>query len=87
MYKKEIRLLNKLKITAFDLYKKGQLPHYLFIEICRFGIDTPKVVIDKFKYLTERYLRIEGYYKRFPEENKRAEDEIILYLKDKGLIQ
>lgn len=75
----------KLKFSAYKLRDGGQIPSFIFEEICKLGFDTS---IDVFKFwmeMSEHYLRIKGYYFKYPEIQETIKNDIKKLMKERGL--
>jgi len=79
------KLLVKVKYKAYELKDGGQLPSFLFKKIALLGVDTPLELVKEYITLTDKYLRVKGFYKRFPEYESIYEEEVNKYLKERGL--
>lgn len=69
---KKNKQLTKLKYYAYELHKNHQIPHDLFILICKFDENTSEEEIRFLKDVTEHVLRVKGYYKRNEIEHEEA---------------
>lgn len=84
--KKEIKLLVKVQKSTLTLYTKGQLPKCLASRIQRLNARSDANLFTFLSECCEHYLRVVGYYKKYPKENQRVEIEMCLRMKEKGLI-
>lgn len=78
------KLLCRLKINAYKLKESGSLPLFLYLDICRLGIDTDIALVRDYMDLTEKYLRIKGFYFKYPEIQEVYKEEVRLYLKERS---
>lgn len=86
MTKKESKLLIKVQKSSLTLYTKGQLPKSLVQRIQKLSDKSDERIISFYSECCEHYLRVVGYYKKYPEESQRVEIEMTLKLREKGLI-
>lgn len=68
--------LGLLKYNSVVLYKKGQLPFAICDLVQKINKDTSYLEIHLLTGLSERYLRVRNYYKKYKEEEKVANKEI-----------
>ena len=68
--------LAKLKSSAMKLRANYQLPYILWVMIRELSIDSSVAYINSLKSDTEHYLRIKGYYKKYPSLEKVINDEL-----------
>ena len=66
------RKINLLKKNALKLYVNKQLPSRLAYMINNINVDTSEKFINSLMFLTDKYLRVVGYYKRYPKEEEIA---------------
>lgn len=64
--------LSKLKHKAIELRVNYQLPYYLVYLIRNLDIDTDVNIIRKMQFYSEHFLRIKGYYKKYPIEDEKS---------------
>ena len=64
--------INLLKKNALKLYVNKQLPSKLAFMIQNINADTSVKFINSLMFLTEKYLRVVGYYKKYPKEEEIA---------------
>jgi len=76
MKKKSKISLALLKYNSVVLYKKGQLPFALCDLVQKITKDTSYLEVHLLTGLSERYLRVRNYYKKYKEEEKIANKEI-----------
>lgn len=84
MSKKDKKLLIKIKKHSLELYTKNQLPRCLVAMIQKLDDQSS---IELVKFLMEQceiYLRVVGFYKKYPLENQKVDIELNLQLKEKG---
>lgn len=86
MTNKEKKQLLIIKKKSVEAYTQGMLPKCLVQKIININDDCSSELIKFYSYMTERELRVKGYYKKYPLENKRAEIDLNLLMKEKGLI-
>lgn len=84
--KKESKLLIRVQKTSLTLYTKGQLPKGLVARIQKLTNKSDNRLIEFYSECCEHYLRVVGYYRKYPKESQRVEIEIAFRLKEKGLI-
>lgn len=82
--KKVNKLLNKVKYKALKLKDGGQLPSFLFKKICLLGFDSSLEEVRFYMDLSNKYLRVKGFYKLYPEYEKIYEDEINALIKERS---
>ena len=68
--------LAKLKNSAMKLRADYQIPYILWDMIRELSIDSSVAYINSLKSDTEHYLRIKGYYKKYPSLEKAVNDEL-----------
>lgn len=78
MTRKEKRQLNVVKTNAIKLKENGQIPFCLYESILRLNFESSITSVEKLKSLSEKYMRIKGYYFRFPEYSYQCERELKL---------
>lgn len=78
------KLLNKVKYNSLKLKDGGQLPSFLFKKICLLGIDSSFEEVRFYMDLSNKYLRVQGFYKRYPEYEKIYEDEVNALIKERS---
>ena len=79
------KLLSRVKINSYKLKESGSLPLFLYKRICNLGADSSLDEVQVYITLAERYLRVSGYYFKFPEEQKHVEEEVNNYLRERGM--
>lgn len=65
-----------LKFNAYKLHGKHQLPTALFVRIQKLNAKSSVEYIRVLSQMSEHYLRVEGYYKKYPDVHKMTNDEI-----------
>lgn len=86
MTKKEKKMLLRIKKSSLELYTKNQLPRCLVSMVQKLD---DRSSIDLITFLSEQceiYLRVVGFYKKYPLENQKVDNEVHLRMKEKGLI-
>lgn len=76
MSKKERNQLRILKSKAFKLRDNGQIPYSLYMAIIRLNYESDIKLISELSLLSEKYIRIGGFYIRHPEYSKECDEEI-----------
>lgn len=74
MNKKEQRKLNLVKNKAYLLKENGQIPISLYRAILGLNYESNVESVSKLCELTEHFIRVKGYYFRFPENDKECGD-------------
>lgn len=69
-------LLAKLKSSAMKLRANYQIPYVLWDLIRDLSVDSSVAYVNSLKSDTEHYLRIKGYYKKYPSLEKAVNDEL-----------
>lgn len=87
MSKKEIKLMNRLKINCLNLRVNYQIPLKLAVLINSLDNQASDKEIKFLMELSKHYMRVKGYYKEFPYLDKQYSSEIKeSYIKFKGQI-
>lgn len=86
MTKKESKLLLKIKKLSLEFYVKNQLPKCLVQLIQKQDHNSSVALIEFLSESCEMYLRVVGFYKKYPLENQKVDIELHLRMKEKGLI-
>ena len=68
--------ISRIKSYSLKLYSNSQIPSLLAIRISHLNADTPKYYIDRLMIQVEKYMRVKGYYKKYPQDEKQANLEI-----------
>lgn len=76
MTKQEKRFMLKVKDNAFKLRKNGQLPYSLYIAILNLNYESDINEVKKLSELSEKYIRVGGYYIRHPEAQYECDKEL-----------
>ena len=76
MTKNEKKLLNQIKTNTLKLKENGQIPYCLYERILRLNYDSDIQLVTKLKDLSDKYIRVGGYYHRHPEESDKCELEL-----------
>ena len=84
--RKEKKLVVRIQKTSLELYTKGQLPKCICSRIQKLSYKSSKDEVEILSELSERFLRVVGYYRKYPRDNQLAEAELCLRLKEKGII-
>lgn len=73
--------ISRIKKCAITLYAQGQLPKELtnYIRFCK---DDDKQYIELLKDLSEHFLRLKGYYKKYPKQHADANAYIVCVVED-----
>ena len=82
---KEKKYLMKVKSNAYKLKINGQIPYSLYIEIINLSYDSELEDVKKLVFLSEKYMRVGGFYVRHPEEAYDCDKEIAGYKHTKKL--
>jgi len=64
--------LSRLKSKALELNKSHQIPFVLAREIFELKVDYDSKYVALVMTLTEKFLRVKGYYKKYPQEEQEA---------------
>lgn len=86
MTKKEKKLLKRIKKESLTLYTKSQLPKSLVSRIQKLNDQSSEKEVSFYAEACNHYLRVVGYYKKYPLEAQRVEIELCLRMKEKGII-
>ena len=78
------KLLVKVKFNAYKLKESGSLPLFLFEDIAYLGIDSSIELVRCYMTLCEMYLRIKGFYFKYPELNEVYKAEVKKFLEERG---
>lgn len=76
---KEKKYLMKVKSNAYKLKTNGQIPYSLYIEIINLSYDSELESVKTLVNLTEKYMRVGGFYVRHPEHAYDCDKEIEEY--------
>lgn len=76
--------LSILKSKTYQLRAYGQIPYALTYLIYQLTEEDDVNYLELLMALSERYLRVKGYYKRYKQEEEIAKQEIILALEKMG---
>lgn len=74
--KPRIRGLSTLKVKALELRARGQLPYQLVKYIYDLNDKSDVKLVTLLKELSLHYLRVQGYYRRYPQVEESANIEI-----------
>jgi len=76
MTKKEKRFLSSVKEKCFKLRKNGQIPYSLYIAILNLNFESDINEVKRLWDLSEKYIRVGGYYIRHPEAQLDCDKEL-----------
>ena len=65
--KREKKLLNNLKMNSIKLKENGQIPKCLYDEILYLNFNSDINYVKYLMELSEHFMRIKGYYFKYPE--------------------
>lgn len=85
MKKNSLRLA-RVKTKTLELNALGQLPYELVRRIVNLSNEDSKEKVAYYMELVQHYLRVRGYYKKYPEASKTANGDIKKLCLERGYI-